>query len=206
MVNDIINRYNIRKTALFKHLVNYILISNGRIFSANSVQHYLASEKLPCSLNTVMKYLAYLEEAYVIRKVPQYSTRAKRELAFYAKLYDEDVSFNSIRQKNGRYDFTHNLENIVYNELIFMGYEVFVFNKSGHEIDFLAQKDGKEYLVQVAYSIAEEKTYQREFALFNSLDQSRRKIIITTDEFDYSTSTVRHISLTKFLESDSLDD
>lgn len=206
VVNDIINRYNIRKTELFKRLVNYILISNGRIFSANSVQHYLSSEKLPCSLNTVMKYLAYLEEAYVIRKVPQYSTRAKRELAFYAKLYDEDVSFNSIRQKNGRYDFTHNLENIVYNELIFMGYEVFVFNKSGHEIDFLAQKDGKEYLVQVAYSIAEEKTYQREFALFNSLDQSRRKIIITTDEFDYSTSTVRHISLTKFLESDSLDD
>ena len=75
-----------------------------------------------------------------------------------------------------------------------MGYEVFVFNKNGHEIDFLTQKDGKEYLIQAAYSIAEEKTYQREFALFNTLDQSRRKII-TTDEFDYSTSTVRHISL-----------
>ena len=206
VVNDILNRYNIRKTELFKRLVNYILISNARIFSANSVQHYLASEKLQCSLNTVMKYLAYLEEAYVIRKVPQYSTRAKRELAFYAKLYDEDVSFNSIRQKNGRYDVTHNFENIVYNELIFMGYEVFVFNKYGHEIDFLAQKDGKEYLVQAAYSIAEEKTYQREFALFNTLDQSRRKIIITTDEFDYSTSTVRHISLARFLELNSLED
>ena len=77
-----------------------------------------------------------------------------------------------------------------------MGYEVFVFNKYGREIDFLAQKDGKEYLIQAAYSIAEEKTYQREFALFNTLDQSRRKIMITTDEFDYSTSTVRHISLT----------
>ena len=77
-----------------------------------------------------------------------------------------------------------------------MGYEVFVFNKNGHEIDFLTQKDGKEYLIQAAYSIAEEKTYQREFALFNTLDQSRRKIMITTDEFDYSTSTVRHISLT----------
>ena len=72
VVNDILNRYNIRKTELFKRLVNYILISNARIFSANSVQHYLASEKLQCSLNTVMKYLAYLEEAYVIRKIPQY--------------------------------------------------------------------------------------------------------------------------------------
>ena len=114
--------------------------------------------------------------------------------------------FNSIRQKNGRYDLTHNFENIVYNELIFMGYEVFVFNKYGHEIDFLSQKDGKEYLVQAAYSIAEEKTYQREFTLFNTLDQSRRKIIITTDEFDYSTSTVRHISLARFLELYSLED
>ena len=82
-----------------------------------------------------------------------------------------------------------------------------MFNKYGREIDFLAQKDGKEYLIQTAYSIAEEKTYPREFALFNTLDQSRRKIIIiTTDEFDYSTSTVRHISLAKFLELNSLED
>ena len=87
-----------------------------------------------------------------------------------------------------------------------MGYEAFVFNKYGHEIDFLAQKDGKEYLVQASYSIAEEKTYQREFALFNTLDQSRRKIMITTDEFDYSTSTVGHISLARFLELNSLED
>ena len=85
-----------------------------------------------------------------------------------------------------------------------MGYEAFVFNKYGHEIDFLAQKDGKEYLIQA--SIAEEQTYQREFALFNTLDQSRRKIIITTDEFDYSTSTVRHISFARFLELNSLED
>ena len=85
-----------------------------------------------------------------------------------------------------------------------MGYEAFVFNKYGHEIDFLAQKDGKEYLIQA--SIAEEQTYQREFALFNTLDQSRRKIIITTDEFDYSTSTVRQISLARFLELNSLED
>ena len=65
-------------------------------------------------------------------------------------------------------------------------------------------KDGKEYLVQVAYSIAEERTYEREFALFNMLDQSRKKIIVTTDEVDYSTSTVEHISLPRFLSMNSL--
>ena len=153
-----------------------------------------------------MKYLSYLEEAYVIRRIPQHSTRAKRELAFYTKLYDEDVSFNTIRQRNGRFDLTHNLENIVYNELVFMGYDVSVFTKDHREIDFLAQKDGKEYLVQVAYSVAEESTYEREFALFNVLDQRRKKILITNDDFDYSTSTVQHIKLPQFLQMNSLDD
>ena len=205
IINDIMNRYKIRKTELFKRLVNYVLISNARIFSANSVQHYLASEKLNCSINTVMKYLSFLEEAYVIRKVPQYSTRSKRELAFYAKIYDEDVSFNTIRQRSGRFDLTHNLENIVYNELIYMGYEVAVFTKGTQEIDFLASKKGKEYLIQVAYSIAEESTYEREFSLFKTLDQSRKKIIITNDDVDYSTSTVEHIPLARFLTMHSLD-
>lgn len=205
IINDIMNRYNIRKTELFKRLVNYVLISNARIFSANSVQHFLSSEKLSCSINTVMKYLSYLEEAYVIRKVPQFSSRSKRELAFFAKIYDEDVSFNTIRQRNGRFDLTHNLENIIYNELIYMGYEVAVFTKGEQEIDFLASKDGKEYLVQAAYSIAAESTYEREFSLFNSLDQSRKKMIITNDEVDYSTSTVEHIKLKNFLLMDSLD-
>lgn len=205
VINDIMNRYRIKKVELFKRLVNYVLISNARIFSANSVQHYLSSEKLSCSINTVMKYLSYLEEAYVIRKVPQYSTRSKRELSFYAKIYDEDVSFNTIRQRNGRYDLTHNLENVVYNELIYMGYEVSVFTKDNLEIDFLAQKNGKEYLVQVAYSVVEEKTYDREFALFNVLDQSRKKILITNDDIDFSTSTVQHISLPRFLGMTDLD-
>ena len=205
IINDIMNRYHIRKAELFKRLVNYILISNARIFSANSVQHYLSSEKLECSVNTILKYLAYLEEAYIIRHLPQYSTRAKRELTFYAKLYDEDVSFNSIRQRNKRFDLTHNLENIVYNELFFMGYELCVFTQNGQEIDFMASKDGKEYLIQVAYSIVEEKTYQREFALFNVLDQSKKKIIITNDDFDFSTSTVQHISLANFLHMNSLE-
>ena len=205
IMNDIMNRYHIRKPELFRRLVNYVLLSNARIFSSSSVQHYLASERLQVSINTVLKYLAYLEEAYVIRRLPLYSAKAKRELAFYAKLYDEDVSLNTIRQPSGRPDLTHNLENIVYNELVYMGYELFVLNQNGKEIDFLAILGGKEYLVQVAYSVADEHTYAREFALFNTLDQSRKKILITNDDVDYSTSTVTHIKFKDFLMMHSLD-
>lgn len=199
VLNDIINRYKIRKEEIFTKLVDFVLVSNARIFSSNSVHNYLKAQKIECSVNTVMKYLDYLEEAYVIRKIPQYSTKAKKRLDFYTKLYDEDVAFNSIRQTNGRFDLTHNLENVVYNELVFMGYSLNVLNIGGKEIDFLAAKSNMEYLVQVAYSVAEDSTYEREFAPFAATDNSRKKILITNDENDFSTSTVQHIRLKDFL-------
>ena len=205
VINDIINRYKIRKDNIFKKVANFVLISNSRIFSGNSIFNYLKSQKIECSINTVMKFLDYLEEAYVIRKIPQYSTKAKKQLDFYTKLYNEDVAFNTIRQINNRFDITHNLENVVYNELIYMGYSLTVFNINGKEIDFLAAKNGKEYFVQVAYSIAENSTYEREFAPFNMTDNSRKKIIITNDEIDYSTSTVQHIKLEDFLFMEDLE-
>ena len=124
---------------------------------------------------------------------------------FSVELYNEDVAFNTIRQINNRFDITHNLENVVYNELIYMGYSLTVFNINGKEIDFLATKNGKEYFVQVAYSIAENSTYEREFAPFNMTDNSRKKIIITNDEIDYSTSTVQHIKLEDFLFMEDLE-
>jgi len=101
-----------------------------------------------------------------------------------------------------RYDLTHNLENIVYNELVFRGYELHVYVNRGKKIDFRASKNGKTYFVQVAYSLVEEKAYQREFEAFNGIDNLSQKIIISCDDIDYSTSIVRHIKFKDFLLMD----
>ena len=138
ILNDIINRYHIRKTEVFKRLANYIFLSNGRILSARSVEKYMRGAGLPCSVTTITKYIGYLEEAYAIATVKRYSGKTKRELEYYLKVYDEDVAFNSIRIMNNRYDLTHNFENVVYNELIYMGYSLQVYNDGSHEIDFIA--------------------------------------------------------------------
>lgn len=204
VINDLINRYKIRKTSLFKSIVNYILRSNSRIYSANSIRDYVKKEHSECSVNTVMKYLGYLEEAYIIESVKQYSTKTKRELAFYQKVYNEDVCFNSLRCLDNRYDLTHNLENIVFNELKYMGYNLYVYDNNGKEIDFLAQKGNKKYFVQVAYSVLDEKAYKREFGAFADIDNLSQKIIITNDDIDYSTSSVRHIKLKDFLLMEEL--
>ena len=206
IINDLIHRYRIRKENLFKNLVNYILRSNSRIFFAKSIHDYVKKEHESCSVNTIMKYLGYLEEAYIIESVRQYSAKTKKLLNFYTKIYNADVAFNSLRCPDNRFDLTHNLENIVYHELLYMKYDIWVYNNTGREIDFLARSGNKNYFIQVAYSVAEEKAYNREFEAFKNIDSLSQKILITNDEIDYSTSTVRHIRLKNFLLMNDLDE
>ncbi len=204
VINDLINRYKIKKENLFRSFTNYILRSNSRIFSAKSIHDYIKSKNESCSINTIIKYLDYLEEAYIIEKVKPYSKKAKNELSYYFKVYNIDVSLNSIRCLDNHYDLSHNLENIVCNELIYRGYKLNVFNNNNLEIDFLAKKNNKEYYIQVTYTLALEKAYEREFKAFNNLDNQAQKIIISNDDIDYSTSTVRHIKLKDFLLMEDL--
>lgn len=205
VINDLINRYKIRKVDLFHKIVNFVLRSNSRIISSKSIYKFIQDNHEKCSINTVIKYLGYLEEAYIIDKISLYSNKVKRELIYYYKIYNEDVSFNSIRCLDNRYDLSHNLENIVYNELIYMGYQLYVYDNRGKEIDFLAVKDNKKYYIQAAYSILDDKAYEREFKAFEGFDNMAKRIIITNDDIDYSTSLVQHIKLKDFLLMDSLD-
>lgn len=201
---DLENRYNIRKKDIFERMVDFVLVSNARKVSAKAISDYLKGINISISVPTVIKYLEYLKEAYVINDNPVYSLKAKAKLNYYYKIYDEDVSFNSIRVVGNRFDFTHNMENVVLNELIYMGYKVYVYDNKGREIDFCAEKGNKKYLIQVAYSVVDEDTYNREFSAFDGIDNSVKKIIITNDEIDYSTSAVYHYKLKDFLYMDEL--
>ncbi|MBQ8913251.1 MAG: ATP-binding protein, partial [Lachnospiraceae bacterium] len=202
--NDLINRYRVKKINVFRKVVSFILCSNSRIYSAKAISDYMKGHGIPCTSNTVQKWISYLDEAYIIDQADRYSKKAKKVLESSHKLYDCDVGLNSIRCSHNRYDLTHNLENIVYNELIFMGYDITVYDNNGREVDFLAEKGNFRYFIQVAYSVAEDKTYQREMSAFTGLSQIDTKILITNDDIDYSTSNVRHIMLRDFLLLDSL--
>ena len=200
---DIIRRFRIRKESLFRAVADFVLRSNGRIVSYNSI-YKAVKQKEKCSENTIVKYVEYLEKAFATEFMKQYSTKTKQELQFHKKCYDGDVALNSIRCPDNRFDLDHNLENTIYLELIYRGYSVLLYDNAGKEIDFIASKEGKEYLIQVAHSVVDEKAWHREFEAFNGIDNARQKILITNDDIDYSTSTVRHIRLREFLEADHL--
>ena len=199
IINDLINRYGIRKKETFVRVVNYLFLSNARVFSARSIAKAMRDTGLECSVSTVINYLSYLQDAFAIEILKLYSNKAKRELTYYQKVYNEDVSFGSIRVQENRFDLTRNLENIVLHELRYRGYELYAYNDGGREIDFIAIRDNRKYFIQVTYSLAEPKTHDREFGAFATLDNLSQKIIISTDEMDFSTSTVRHISLHDFV-------
>ena len=201
---DLIVRFGIRKDALFRAVVDFVLRSNSRIVSANSI-FKAVKQMQKCSENTIQKYIGYLEMAYAVDFLEQYSTRTRQLLSFYRKCYDADVSLNSIRCPDNRFDLDHNLENAVYNELLYMGYQLHVYSSGRGEIDFLAQKENRKYYIQVAYSVADDKAYQREFRAFGNIDPLSQKILITTDELDYSTSIVRHIRFRDFLAMQNLE-
>ncbi len=202
--NDLIIRHKIKKDVSFKKIVDFVLMSNSRIVSARNITKVIKNECQNISLNTVIKYLEYLKEAYIIDEIERYSNKTKRKLAYYYKIYDADVCFNSLGAMNNRFDLDHNLENAVYNELIYMGYEVNTYVNDNKEIDFLAVKNGKEYFIQAAYSVLDEKAYAREFSAFNNLGQDKMKILITCDNVDYSTSMVKHIKFNDFVRMTDL--
>ena len=85
-----------------------------------------------------------------------------------------------------------------------MGYNLQVYRDGSREIDFVANKGNKQYFIQAAYSVAEEKAYEREFGAFARLDNSCQKIVITNDDIDFSTSTVRHIQFRDLVQMDEL--
>lgn len=205
VINDLIKRYKIKNETAFKKIVYFILSSNARIFSIRSIHKTLKSDFPNIALTTVARFIEYLKNAYIIDEIAQFSTKTKRELRYYGKIYNCDVAFNSLRALNNRYDLDHNLENIVYNELLYMGYELKVFDNKGKEIDFLATKGGKTYLVQVAYSVVDEKVYNREFSAFSNIDNTNQKILITNDDIDFSTSTVKHLKLKDSLFKEDLE-
>ena len=206
ILNEILMKHPVQKPALFLKTANKLLQSNCQLLSASSIAEQLNSHEASCSITTVQTYIRYLKEAFIISSIDQYDAKIKRNLLYYEKLYDTDVGFNTMLRQNRDMDLTHNFENAIYNELLFKGYSLIVFRYGDYEIDFLASKNHVDYLIQAAYSIAENSTREREFRPFDLTDNSMRKIMISNDDFDLSTGTVKHIKFKDFLELDDLND
>lgn len=99
-------------------------------------------------------------------------------------------------------DKSYAIENIVYNELLIKGYDVYTGKTKKGEIDFVATKSDKKIYIQVAYSIPNEDTKKREFGAYNVINDNYPKYVITLDKLTYEFNGIKHVNLIDFLLDD----
>jgi predicted AAA+ superfamily ATPase len=197
---DIINRYKVRNTVFLEQLILFLASNTGSLFSAKRISDYLKSQQVKIAPNQVQLYLDHLSKAFLIHKVPRYDIEGKRIFEIGEKYYFENQGIRNALWGYRMEDRAKLMENIVFNHLLIQGYDVKVGNLGSLEIDFIAEKKGEKKYIQVALSMLDEKTIEREFGNLQKIKDNYPKLVITMDEFSGNTvEGIENIGLRRFL-------
>ncbi len=202
ILRDVVERLKIRDTALFNLILQYVIDTIGREFSAENIMNFLKNEGREVSTLTIYSYLDALCKALLIRKVYRYDIHGRAVLKTLNKYYVTDLGIAQIKNNKTEMDKSYAIENIVYNELLIKGYDVYTGKTRKGEIDFVATKSDKKIYVQVAFSIPNEDTKNREFGAFEIIKDNYPKYVITLDKLTYEYNGIKHINLIDFLLDD----
>ena len=202
ILRDVVERLKIRDTALFNLILQYIIDTIGREFSAENIINFLKNEGREVSTLTIYSYLDALCKALLIRKVYRYDIHGKAILKTLNKYYVTDLGIAQIKNNKTEIDKCYAIENIVYNELIIKGYDVYTGKTKKGEINFVATKPDKKIYIQVAFSIPNEDTKIREFGAYNVINDNYPKYVISLDKFTYEYNGIKHVNLIDFLLND----
>lgn len=184
---DIINRFSIRNVLFLEQLVLFLASNIGSLFSAKKISDFLKSQGINIASNQVQTYSDYLVNPFLIHRVSRYDLVGKRIFETGEKYYFENLGIRNALWGYRVEDRGKIMENIVYNHLLFRGYQVQVGNLGALEIDFVAQRGGEKLYVQVALSINESQTMEREFGNLKKINDNFPKMVITLDAFQGNT-------------------
>ena len=181
-VKDIVRRRNVRNVSLLDNLVKFVADNSGKVFSANSIAKYLKGSSMAVSANTVGEYMDALCDTYMIDRVKRYDIKGKSVFEQQDKYYFEDLGLRNYLCRDKRaLDVEKVLEGAVYLKLKHSGFDVFVGQLSGKEIDFVARRGNEILYVQVALTVTGEDTYEREFGNLKLIKDNYPKYVVTMD-------------------------
>lgn len=185
---DIMNRFPIRNVLFLEQLVLFLASNIGSLFSAKKISDFLKSQHINMASNQVQTYSDYLVNAFLIHQVSRYDLIGKRIFETGEKYYFENLGIRNALWGYRLEDRAKIMENVVYNHLLFRGYQVQVGNWGPLEIDFVAQRAGEKLYVQVALSINQLQTMEREFGNLKKINDNFPKVVITLDVFQGNTN------------------
>ncbi len=181
-VKDIVRRKNVRNVSMLDNLARFVADGTGKVFSANSIAKYLKGRALQVSANTVSEYMGALCDTYMIDRVKRYDIKGKSVFEQQDKYYFEDLGLRNYLCRDKRsIDMEKVLEGAVYLRLKRSGYDVYVGQLNGKEIDFVARRGDELMYVQVALTVTGEETYEREFGNLKQIKDNYPKYVVTMD-------------------------
>lgn len=181
-------------------IASYVMANAGKEFSAQNIcDFFKLKNDDPINRATVYRYLDRMEKACLISRVKRFNIVGKQAMSYVEKQYAVDIGFRMINTNFVNFEDTFFLENIIYNELISRGYDVFVGKTYKGEIDFVVINGKRKCFIQVAYYLQSSETIAREFGAFKPITDASPKYVLSLDRFDFSRDGIRHLNIVDFL-------
>lgn len=194
-IRDVVKRNKIRNENDLRDLIDVLSSSVGSLSSAEKITNTFHSEKKSkITRNTVAKFIDYLEDAFMISSASRYDIKGKRYIGAPKKFYFADLGLRNARLNFRQFEETHLMENAIYNELLYRGFNVDVGvvelsqkNESGSvsrkslEIDFVCNLGSQRYYIQSAFSLPDNEKRAQEIRPFKTVRDSFKKIVVTKD-------------------------
>lgn len=196
-IKDLVERNKIKNEIEFSELLDVLASNIGTLTNPKKLSDTFSSVQNNKTISepTIKLYLSYLSNAFLINKVLRYDIKGKKYLNTPFKCYFIDTGLRNARLNFRQFEPTHLIENVIYNELCIMGYQVDVgnieireqnqdksYSKKQLEVDFVVNAGSKQYYIQSAYMMPTlEKQRQEEKSLLH-IDNSFKKIIIVNED------------------------
>lgn len=202
MLKDIIERYDIRNIPFLNNLIAFYADTTGKLTSANSISKYMKSQNENVSSNLILLYRSFYSEAFLIDVVSRYDIHGKKIFESNEKIYWDDIGLRNLNASGGMDSYIEKvIENAVYKQLSFLGYDIKVGVLNAGEVDFVCTKSGQTIYVQASYIIAEDTTREREFGPLEKIRDNYPKYVISATPYltQRNENGIIHLSLRKFL-------
>ena len=199
VLRDIVQRTGARDVDLLNRIMEYLMANPSQTFSSQGILKYFKSVDRDVSTQTLYNYLDHIQTSLIVSKARRYDIRGRKILTTLDKYYLTDLGLGRIHNSGYKLEMGALLENVVYNELLSRGYEVYVGKLPGGEVDFVALKNGKKEYYQVTYYLYDQKVIDREFGAYASIPDNYPKYVISMDKMDFSREGIIHLNALKFL-------
>lgn len=202
LLKDVVDRLGITDITSFNKILQYVLETETREFSATNVLKYLEKNGNKVASDTLYKYIDALCSAFIINRVYRYDINRKGVLKSLNKFYATDLGVKKVKTSRKDVNYSQCFENIIYNELIIKGYEVYIGKIKDGEINFIASKNKEIKYIQACYDLSNEETRNREFNAFSTVNDNYQKYVISNNKENYSYNGIKHINIFDFLMND----